>query len=409
MRTWFAIAWRNLSRQGRRSLITASAMAVSVALCMCSICVNEGTYGQMFEVMVEQQLGHVLVSHPDYLAERSMYDTIPDAAAAVARVEATPGVAASTPRLKGYGLLGGPERSAGVQLVGIDPEREARVTPLEERVKQGTWLVPGEHGTVLLGDKLAAELGVGVGDEVVAVTQAADGSLGNALYRVTGVFRSGDAQMDRSGAYLHLADLQELLALPDQVHGITILASNPEVLGPTVEALRAGAPDQQVLPWQEVSPQTAQLLSMQDAAAVMILGIVFLVASFGVVNTMLVSVFERTREFGVMRALGVGPAQLVTMVILEAVLLACLAAVLGLVLGGSGVAYLTLHGIDFSASIPDGFDMNGVVIDPVLRGRFRLQPVVMNVTTLIVVSALAAVWPATRAAWIKPIDAIRAD
>lgn len=406
---WLQIAWRNLRRQGRRTLITSIAMAVAVGLCMASICLTDGMYLNIFEVLVEQQIGHIQVTHPDYPGKMSMYDTIDDADSVLADIEATDGVQAAAPRLAGFGLLGGLERSKGARIVGIDPEREARVTPVAERMKQGTYLKPGEHGTIVLGIKLAEDLGVGLGDEVVAVTQASDGSLGNTLYTVSGLYKSGDSQMDRAGGYVHLADLQDLLVMPEKVHLITVLAEDADDLHPVADAIEAGDPGWLVRTWQEVSPPTEQMMSMQKASSKIILVIVFLVASFGVINTMLVSVFERTTELGVMRALGVSPRNLVAMVVLEAILLGCLSAIGGLGLGGALDAYLVLHGLDFSASLKDGFDFQGVTLEPVMYGAVFVEPIITTIVVLVVVSAGAAVWPAWRAASIQPVDAIRAE
>lgn len=404
---WLSIAWRNLWRQGRRSLITSSAMAVSVGLCMATICLNDGTYQQLFQLMVVQQLGHIQVHDPDYPGTRSLYETVEDADAVLAEIEGHDEVVAAAPKLNGFGLVGGADVSKGAQFIGIDPDRERNVTPIHDRVVDGEWLSGEAEGSILLGHRLAEELEVGVGDEVVVVTQATDGSLGNLLYTVKGTFRTGNNQMDKGGAYLHLADFQSLWVLPDQVHEITLITTDADNLTPVAEVLREAHPDLLVRPWQDVSPETASLMSVQDGAAFFMVGLVFLVASFGVVNTMLVSVFERTREFGVMRALGVGPLQLVQMVIIESVLLASMAAVGGLVLGGGLDAYLIFNGFDLSASLPDGLEFNGVVMEPVIRGAFRPAPVVFTLLTLIVVSALAAIWPAFRAATIQPVDAIR--
>ncbi|MCO4746917.1 MAG: ABC transporter permease [Proteobacteria bacterium] len=406
---WFQIAWRNLRRQFRRSLITASAMAVSVGLCMSTICLTDGMYERLFEIMVEQQIGHVQVHHPDYPGKRSMYDGIDDADTVLAGLEQTPGVRAVAGRLNGFGLLGGPERSSGAQLIGIDPEREAKVSQVWDRMEEGTYLQPGTSGTVILGMKLAEDLGVGLEDEVVAVTQAADGSMGNALYKVVGIFKSGDAAMDRAGAYVSMADLQELLVLEGTVHQLTVLADDADNLPPLAETLGEANPTLLVRTWMDVSPQTHQLMGMQSASSFIILGIVFLVASFGIINTMLVSVFERTTELGVMRALGVSRPQLVGMVVAEAVLLGMLSAVGGLLLGGALDAYLVFHGLDFSESLKDGFDFQGVSLDPVMYGTVNWEPIALTIVTLISVSALASVWPAARAAWIRPVDAIRAD
>ena len=384
-------------------------MAVAVGLCMSTICLTDGMYIKIFDLMVEQQMGHIQVNHPDYPGKRSMYDTLENADQLLATIDDVEGVKAAGAKLNGFGLMGGPKASAGGQLIGIDPERERTLTEVWDRMEAGSYLEPDKPGTIIVGHGLAEDLGVDVGGEVVVVTQASDGSLGNALYEVVGIFKSGDAGMDKSGGFVQLSDLQELLVLEGQVHQITVLADDRDGLPPVAAAISSKAPDQLVRTWMEVSPSTEQLMAMQDASSFVILFIVFLVASFGVVNTMLVSVFERTTEFGVMRALGVAPFQLVRLVVVEAVLLGLLSAVGGLILGGLLDAYLVFNGLDFSASLPDGFEFEGIAMEPIMFGAVRVEPIVTTIVLLIVVSALASVWPAARAAWIKPVDAIRAD
>jgi len=409
MTVWFTLAWRNLWRQKRRSLITASAMAVGVALSMSLICLNDGTYAKLFEVMVERNLGHIQVHHPDYPAKRSPHDTIEHGSTVIAGMRATEGVRQVSVRVHGAGLVGGESRSEGVQLLGVDPEAEAAVTSLDEQVDQGAYLDPSAPGEILLGEGLFETLELSLGDQVVAMTQASDGSIGNALYTVRGTVNTGSVGMDRAGVYLLLSDLQELLVLDDQVHELTILLDDIDDMDAYVTRFRAEYPDLLVRSWTEVSPQTAAMLGMQDSVAVITLFLVFFIAAFGVINTMLVSVFERTRELGVMRAMGVSPLQLVQVVVLESLWLGGIAGAAGVALGLGLDAYLVFVGLDFSASIPDGFEFNGVRLEPVLRGVVRPMPIVLTAVFLVMVSVLAALWPAIRAGLIRPIDAIRQD
>lgn len=411
MQLVFTVAWRNLWRHRRRTLITATAMAVGVALSMASICFQDGMFALMFEVMVEQQLGHVQVHHPDYPGKRAMQDTLLGAEALVATVEQQPGVAAVAPRATGFALVGTEERSTGVLLVGVDPAREVAVNPAAGRVRAGRPLGPTAAGELVVGEKLAEELGVGPGDELVAVTQSADGSLGNALFTVVGTTRTGSAQMDRSGAWVHLGDLQSLLVLPDQVHSLTIVTADADSIGPWVADLRErlGSDDLEVLPWWEASPPAAQLVGMQDFSAAIVLTIVFGAAGFGVMNTMLMSVFERTRELGLLKALGLRPARMVVMVLVESVMLAGVAAVIGLTLGGLLDWWLVTRGLDFSAQLEDGFSVAGIVIDPVVKGRVRPSAVAQIVSALLVVSVAASLWPGVRAARLEPVQSLRAD
>ena len=411
MKFMWSVAWRNLWRQKRRSLITAFAMATGVALCMATIAVTDGMYSDMFEVMVEQQLGHVQVQHPAYAGRRLPYDALTGRAALMERIDALEGTVAASPNLAGYALIGGPSKSAGGRIVGIDPARDRDVSPLAGRIHEGTYLADAASGQILLGHKLAEDLAVGLGQEVVVVTQATDGSLGNELYTVVGLFKTGDVAMDKAGAYIHLADAEQLLALEDRAHGITLLTDHHDQVQGYSEAVAAavGGDEVQVQPWWEASPQTAEMMRMRDATAVFMLSIVFGVAAFGVINTMMMSVFERTREMGVLRALGLRPRRLVGLIVLESFFLAAVAGGLGLLVGGLLDWYLVVHGLDFSAGAPDGFSFEGVMIDPVMKGEVRPWGVLATVGAVFVVSVLASLWPAWRASRLQPVTAIRSE
>jgi ABC-type lipoprotein release transport system permease subunit len=404
------IAWRNLWRHARRSLITATAMAVGVAMCMSMLVVTDGMYAKMFDVMVEQSLGHVQIHDPGYPGKRSMYATLKDADALLARVDALPGTAAATGRLMGFGLLGGEKKSTGGQLVGVMPAREAAASPIVARIVAGAWLDDAPGSAIVLGDGLADDLGLGVGDEVVAVTQAADGSLGNALFTVRGVVHTGSVAIDEGSGFVHLEDLRSLLVLPDQLHEITLLGRDPEGIAAfrdEVSAALGAGP--LVRTWWEVSPQTQQLFGLQGVSKGIVLGLVFTVAAFGIVNTMLMSVFERTRELGVMKAIGLRPVRMVGMVVLESLMLAGLSVAIGLAIGGLLDWWLVVKGLDFSSSMKNGYTIAGVTMDPIMYGEFHADGVVLTGVLVFVVSGLAALYPAIRAARLQPVHAIRAE
>ena len=410
MSTLIAIAWRNLWRHKRRSLITATAMAVAVAMCMSLIAFTDGMYGKMFEIMVDQQLGHVQIHHPDYPGTRQLLDTIPEAEATIAHIEKAQGAVGATGRLNGFALLGGSKKSTGAQLQGLEPGRELPLTHVDDRIVEGRYLAAEPAREIVIGIGLAEELELGVGDEVVGFTQSADGSLGNELYTVVGLSSTGNAAMDKGGAWVHLADLQELLVLPDQVHSIMVLSEDADDLPAFVGALKPQVPEGiEVQTWSEASPQTAELMGMQSFASLFMLGIVFAVASFGVLNTMMMSVFERTRELGVLKAIGLRPRQMVAMVLWESVFLAALAGGIGLVIGGLLDVLVVYVGFDMSAGSPDGFEIMGVRLDPIIYGEVTPFSLFAPISALVVVSVLASVWPAWRAARLQPVEAIRTE
>ncbi len=404
------LAWRNIWRQKRRTFITTAAMAAGLAFCLATVCLVDGMYIQMFDDVVTRTVGHAQIHHPDYPKKRAVWATIPDAEGLLAELEALPEVHGATARVYGHALLGTEQLVVGSMLLGIDPAREAALTELDRWVEQGRYLDPDTRGELLLGYELAEKLKVEPGAELMAVTQAADGSTGNELYTVVGIVNTGDVMKDRSGAWMLTVDLQELLVLPDQVHEITLLSGGRDAVPAMLDAAAPSAASRDLLQrsWAELNPQMAQMLELADATMYIMLFIVFGVAALGILNTMLMSVFERTKELGVIKALGLRPLQLVRLVFWESAWLAGVAVLIGLPLGLLMDAGLVLYGLDLSGSM-DGMSMMGARWDPVMVGAFRLEPVIVGVVGLFIVSLLASVWPAFRAARLKPVEAMRED
>ncbi len=404
------LAWRNIWRQKRRTLITTVAMAAGLAFCLAMVCLVDGTYVQMFDDVVTQTVGHAQVHHPDYPKKRAVWATIPQAEALLEELEALPEVHGATARVYGHALVGTEQQVVGAMLLGIDPAREATMTQLDRWVEQGRYLDPDARGELLLGYELAEKLRAAPGDELMAVTQAADGSTGNELYTVVGVVNTGDTMKDRSGAWMLTQDLQELLVLPGQVHEISLLSAGRDAVPGMLTAAAPSAESRGLLQrsWAELNPQMAQMLELADASMFIMLFIVFGVAALGILNTMLMSVFERTKELGVIKALGLRPLQLVHLVFWESAWLAGVAVLIGLPLGLAMDAWLVGYGLDLSSSM-DGMSMMGARWDPVMYGVFRMEPILVAVIGLFVVSLLASVWPAFRAARLKPVEAMRQE
>lgn len=402
------IAWRNIWRNRRRSLITAFAMGLGVSMCMASTALIDGMYLKMFSSMVEPELGHIQIHHPDFPRTRSLYDTLEEGEATLTTADATPGVIGAAPRVKGYALIAADEKAMGATLTGVDPTREAKVTIVHDKLTQGRYLSEDAAQEIILGSGLAKDLKAKIGAEIVAITQAADGSTGNELYTVVGIFETGLSALDRRGVFLHIEDLQSLLALGSGIHEVAIMTPSRETIPKVKAALDDALKGENLLirTWGEVNPAAAQMIAMQDVSFGIFMVIIFGVAGLGILNTMLMSVFERTRELGVMNALGLTPRQVITLILWETLFLAGLALALGGAVGGGMQAYLIFHGWDLSAYM-DGFDAFGVNIDPVLRGAFRADRIIDLGLSLFFISIVAAIWPAIRAARLEPVSAMR--
>ena len=403
------IAWRNIGRQSRRSLITAGAMAVGVAMSMAMVALFDGMFAKMFVTLVQTQMGHVQVHNPAWPKQHSLHATM-DEQRVMDQLAGVRGSAGVAPRAYGFALLGGKQTSTGVRLAGVDPDREAKVTLVHDHMVAGHYLREGETHDLILGSDLAENLKVKVGSEVVAVTQAADGSLGNDLYHVVGIYRTGSAMLDRGTAFMTLPDLQSLLVLPGKIHEVALLATDRRAVPALARRVKQSLAGDHLLvrTWDQIDPTAAQMVQMQNGMAWILLFIVFAVAAFGVLNTMLMSVFERTKELGVLKALGLTPWRMVWMVIFEAALLGLVAGAVGVGLGLGLDAALVHWGLDLSA-FTQGFSWAGVNFDPVMRAVILPSRIVWIVVFLFVVAILSALWPAARAARLDPVQAMREE
>jgi ABC-type lipoprotein release transport system permease subunit len=410
------LGWRNLWRNPRRSTLSIAAVAVAFAVLLTVESLGEGMAWQMLDNGTRLLLGHLQVHDGAYLPARGLHDTLggeggTDVTALTRSVEGTSGVVAAAPRVFGFGLLSTGPRSAGAQLLGVDAAREARVTRLLDALVAGAGLGGAPPNAVLLGATLAEELGARVGDEVAVVTQAADGSIGNELLTVRGLFRTGLATIDRSLALMAMADLQALMALGERrIHEVAAVVADPrraEAVATDLAAAGTLPLGTRVKPWPALAPALVEYLRLLRGWSWVMVLIVGVFAALGVANTMLMAVFERTHEIGMLASLGLRPRQVLFMVLAESVCLTAVGLAAGLGLGGLGMAYMTWHGWDLSRWAA-GLTIAGVLIDPVLRGVFTWTSTPRIAGMLAAIMVLAALLPAVRAARLRPVEALAA-
>ena len=414
MLSW-KLGWRNLWRRPRRSLINICGVATALLFLVLLLSMTEGLREQLLENGTGLLMGHVQIHHVDYLPDRSVYDTIGgdealdlDSFRAITREH---GFEVVTPRVYGFALLSTGDRSVGGELLGIDPVEELRLSTLLEGLVEGRLLGPSASRELLLSTGLATELQASVGSEIAAVTQAADGSMGNELYQVVGIIRTGLALLDRSLAVLHVSDLQELLALTStQFHELALKSDDPLA----APALARGLNRDESLPenseardWGQLAPQLRDYLALFDGFYGFIIGFVALFAGLGVLNTMMMAVFERTREVGVLTALGMLPSRMVTILLIEAVFLTLIGLVVGLVLSTIVMQPLETHGLDLSRWTGE-LSMLNTRMDPVLRFKWVWQDVLWSAVSLLLAGLLAALIPALRATRMDPVEALAA-
>ncbi len=409
--TLLRIGWRNLWRNPRRTGITALAMAIGMIMLSFVLSIMAGMKRDMIDQGTGLMLGHIQIHATDYRPDRSIFDVIPvDGRELAEQLLDWDSINGAAPRVSAFGLMSTGNKSLGVEIVGLDRDAESQVTTLGRKLKRGDLPAQGEK-KIALGQLAATTLGVDLGGEIVLITQAADGSLGNDLYSVSGIFRTGLDLVDGGMAILDLGAAQELLALDsNQVHEIAIRATTPADARRVAGMIESYFGDSrlEVAPWQVLAPELSGWIAMSDSWLWIMYAIVFALAAISVLNTMLMAVFERLREFGVMTAIGMTPLSIIGMVIVEVMALACVSLVLAIALGVPLIKWLVDSGIDLS-SLTGGFSLSGVAVGPIIRGDWVWREFGVASVLLVLCAAIAGLYPATRAARADPARLTRGE
>jgi ABC-type lipoprotein release transport system permease subunit len=404
-----ALAFRNLWRNRRRTLLTLSAMVVSAALLILSLGVFSGMIDDMLTTTTQLYHGHLVLATPAYHAHRELHAVLAENAADLPARAGIDGLRASTPRLRAFGLLSVATSSQPVEILGVDPAREPRVTTLHRQLVAGRYLRPGEAGAVVIGSALAKKLGATVGSEVVVVTQAADGSIGNDLLTVCGIFTTGDSRYDGRLAVTPLPWLQQLLVLDGRIHEVTLAVSEPLNAFAVADRLNAVLPAGiEARDWGDLLPEMREVIASFDVSRMIVVGILYFATALGILNTCFMSVMERTREFGLLLAAGMRPWGIRRLVLVETLFLGLLGSGFGLLGGLLLTWYMQAVGIDLSGTITP-ITYAGSTILPRLRAVFDTANFLIPVVMLIVVALLAGFLPANRAARLDPVAALREE
>jgi ABC-type lipoprotein release transport system permease subunit len=411
------LAWRNLWRNPRRTLIAMAAIGFGYAMLLFVACLMAGLRHQMIESGTSLALSDVQVHAPSYYPDRPTHLTLggpngTDVSALVAAIAADPRVEAASPRAYGYGLVSATHQSAGAQLIGVVPDQEQKITVLQTRMVKGSYLTGQMPKGIVMGDKLATTIGVEEGSEIVLLAPAADGSTGNDLYTLVGMFHTGIDAMDRGLVVMSLDSLQGLLRLaPGSIHEVGIKLHGDDITEATAAAAALEEQLGKTVPvrvrgWPELAPELADYVQFNRRVTFILFSIFFLLAVMGIVNTMLMAIAERTRELGMLMSVGMRPVQVVSLIVAEAASLAGASLVLGAAIGFPLLWYLQVHGLNLAGG-GGAVSLGGVVVGPLWYGRQDFTAYAQAALGLAATALVSALYPALRAARFRPAEALR--
>ncbi|WED29511.1 ABC transporter permease [Vibrio sp. DW001] len=399
------LAWRNLWRQKRRTFLTASALALALFLSLLVRTLQEGTYQANIENSARFYTGLIQVQHPEYADSLSIDDVIPATGEVIASIESHSNINVMLPRIESFALAASAEKSKGVVVMGVDPEKENNYSKISEKVTSGEYLTADDK-QVLVGEGLAKFFDLSVGDELVLYGQGYRGQTAAGLYRIKGLIRFPLPQLDNQLVYLPLKLAQTLYSADGLVTSWVLHTKDITQLDQTVSQLKASYGDKyNVRDWKDLAPELSQQIAMDKAGGIFLIYLLYGVVGFGLFATILMMTLERQREFGVMLATGMLRSRLLQLIAIESVFIAFIGVMLGLLCSFPVLTYLYFNPIEITGESAQLMRDSGFEpIMPVLLAPYLFINQILSVLTILV---LSLIYPMLRILKLELVSALK--
>ncbi|MDW7693795.1 FtsX-like permease family protein [Flammeovirgaceae bacterium SG7u.111] len=401
------LSWRNVWRSRTRSLVIILAIAIGLTGGVFSVALFNGMTDQKMRSAIDTQTAHIQLHKEGFSQNKDINLDLPLPQDLEEKIERIPFVKAVSQRVVSTAMLASSNASTGVELLGIDPEKEKQISSVYEKLEEGTYFEDVKRNPILISRKTADKLEIKLRSKVVVTFQNADGTIVGAAFRVVGIFRTSSSAFDEATAYVRGSDLAGLLNMPGSKHEIVVKGMKMEDVPSIYEAIKKEVPSEvKVESWKEIQPELGYLGDLMMQMNFLFLAIILFALAFGILNTMLMAVFERVREIGVLMAVGMNKGKIFRMIVVETVLLSFIGAMIGLALSMLLVTVSSSSGIDLSM-FAEGFASWGIdqVVYPYLSPDFYFTLVLMVIFTALV----SSVYPALKALKLRPVDAIKGN
>jgi putative ABC transport system permease protein len=402
------LAWRNVWKNKRRTILTLLTIMVGCAMIIFFRSTQDGSYEKMIEDSIAANTGHIQIHEKGYWENMSIdYAFIPSSAV-MSYLRKNPAISATSRRIHAAGLVSYGNNTFGALIQAVDPEQEKRVSTLHTTIQPGgRYIRPDDGKKIIMGITLAKNLGAKVGDSVSLLSQGFDGSIAAANFTIVGIFKTRNPRYDQTTIIMPLAQAVETFSMIDYLSSLVIRLKNTSDMERVRDGLRAlpGTKRLEIMGWDELTPELIQAIVMDKLFGYIFFFILFLITAFGVLNTVQMSVFERTRELGIMMAIGTKPRQIVTMVLLESVFISLIGVILGIIVGSSISYYFFIHPFDFSDYQKEMEVFSQVTT--VFPAKLYAHNVITTALFTFLFGVLFSIAPARRASKLNPLKAIR--
>ncbi len=398
------MAWHNVWRNWRRTTIAVVAIALGLALLLFFDGMMGGGEQSVYGNTVKLLGGNVQVHAPGYLerAKRLPLYPLAETATLLQAAKSQPQVVAASRRIKTGGMVSSREGTFPVVITGIEPEQEVAVSLIAGKIVQGRNLTADDQDLLLIGQALAKKLEVTVDDRIELVGRATHEQMRRRTMTIVGIYDLGIPDIEKRMVYVSFAEAQSLFDLRDQATEVVVSLASVGQEEPVVAALRASLPGYEIDAWYTLNPETKQTMEMNKQMMGMFGMIILLIAGVGILNLMLMAVFERTREIGLLAAMGLKRWEIMVLFLLEGMLIGLIGAVLGTALGGVVIAYFSQVGMEWATEYSE--------MAALLGGRIYFYVgtdlVLARGLTVVIIAALASIVPASQASRREPAEAL---
>ncbi len=399
-----ALAWRNIWRNKKRSLIIMSAIAVGLLCGLFASSVMFGMGDSVINSTINRDLGHIQIHSAKFEDDKLITDTIPNAGQIIKNLSSINNIVGITPRIVIEGMGSSATTSNGLRIVGIDPEAEQKVTSIHNQIIEGKYFQESGKNQIVVGQKLAENLGIRLKSKIVLSFQDLDGSIIYGAFRIVGIFKTESSIFDKSNVFIRQNDILSLINSKPIYHEIVIRMNTAQNVDSVYTKLKTEYADLSVKSWKQLAPELKLMDEMMGFQLNIFLGIILFALLFGITNTMLMSVMERVREFGVLMAIGMKRRRVFTMIITETVSLSIVAAVVGMIIAALLINYFGNQGINLSA-FEEG--MSAWSISPILKPSLPINFYISITIMVLITAILSAIYPAIKAIKLIPAQAIR--
>jgi len=399
------LAWRNLFRNKRRTLISSLAIGMGLASLILTDAFTFGMIRVMVKITTSSMLGEAQIHAANFRQTQDVQKTIVNADNILEELSRESMVDHYSPRVLSLAMISSPANVSGVGLMGIDPSMEKHLSKIDDALTEGNYFAGDDARELVIGIKLAEILEVGLGDRIVlTVSQAYSGDLSQEMFRISGIYDMKDRNMNSGLAFIRLSRAQKMLGLGDNIHQIAIkfkdTKASQDMQLPFWGKYSAGG--NEALSWMQLMPQIKSMIDMSQFSTAIIAVILIGVVAFVILNTLFMSIFERMFEFGVLRALGTRALGISKLILFEAGSLAVISIILGALLGSLSTLTMAAIGVNYG-----GAEFYGLTLNEVIRPEFHLKQYIVYPIWVFLFTLVIGIYPAVHAARIQPATAMR--